>query len=70
MEMLFYSVLFCPPKSIPNSFLFCLFNVLGFCLRSRGIRDAACNLMQVRKLKKARLKINEELQGAEEPISS
>jgi len=33
MEILFYSVLFCPPKSIINSF--CTLNFLGFCREAK-----------------------------------
>ena len=59
-----YSVSFCPPKSITNSFNFAHSVFLAFVAGNQ--RSVSGNVMQVRKAKQATSLINEELQREEE----
>ena len=60
MKILFYSVSFCPPNSITNSFNFAHSTFLAFVAGNYGC--SAGNFMQVRKAKEATSEINEEVQ--------
>ena len=67
MEILFYSVSFCPPnssKSISYSLNFAHSIFLALVARNEG--RVAGNFMQVRKAKEATSEIHEELQEADE----
>ena len=56
MEILFYSVSFCLPKSITNSFNFAYSIFLAFVAGNEGW--VAGNFMQVKKAKEATSEIN------------
>ena len=67
MEILFYSISFCPPnssKSITYSFNFAHSIFLAFVAGNKG--RVAGNFMQVRRAKEATSETHEELEGADE----